>query len=1858
MLQSSAELPSEISPHILPVAERPASWTSSQGDETEEVEHLQMLDEGDDDEEEEEDDEEDDEDDDDDDDDDDEDEDHDMQDSDPDTTDNFDQDVEDHEEDDLETKMDELYHQLQVETKAKESAESLLEVYRSKDVGNTGNNKLRNQVEHELQATIERIVEINAQLDYYKQRAFDPPSFGFPSESVLKESSQSFPVSTGRSHSNSFSTSDFADNEDDRQSIHSALGDIMASLRSLLDAPSVRLEHLSRLVNILKQNPHAHPGYPLHELVQCLRFCLASTVREIRLNAFRCLRLLSATGPLGPVLSVYKIDLFIIRSLMADHRLESERIEALKLVRCFITTKEGMRQVSDGVLRAVIAIAEQSDERLRNACLETLGEMAMADPKPVARCGGFRAILVALSDNLQDLADALLKVFLYMLESPETRCYVRQGLDSEMVMAVFTDIYSLGPSYLDRVKASGRIVTSMVRSWAGLIDLCANDKRAVRSLVQSIKLPIQENRRVLLDMLYEIFRIQTPRWLKVFLDGKTVKPTQEDLDSYWSSNLQPLGLVDHHQSVVLTVFIDAGLLESLIWLIVENGEQPKMGDLDSKVLRKATLLVPELMQLAHKVLPASKSIHVQSLPLLFEVASNFQDQVLRHIATSAFRFIDTLSRTTTGTLPERPLDGWGQRNLDRIKLRIGTQMDEVNFRSLLNDTQVLNTKDASKWKWNSILEIIQGPMLSPRRVDEAVRGTKFTKRILAFYRPLNQRYSNQPSNEPNQMYTKIGCALFETLASTGEGSKYLSQNKILRLIADGLAQLDPMRGLPGSDPIFSRERMETTLTSGYFEMLGTLCKSRSGSRLLEKFKIFNLYYRLSELRSRDDIVKKIITSMDYSLDGHPRVILSKVMTSGYKHIRLFATQHLGTILKNEKTDSNDWAIQLLCTQLCDPSTDVSHMAVRTLDEACSCRENLDTLIRLRPSLDHLGEAGNPLMFRFLSTSMGFQHLSDMSYIEGEMDDWFMFGNRQYMINTEVKLAKAMELQRFNPFAEDGKFENEAELQLANAKLVLSAHFYGELTRTEEGCELLRKKEHFSEYARYIREHCAESKDSAIIAELKSVLWAVGNIGSTVGGLPFLEEEALIKYIVGMAERSKVLSLKGTCFYVLGLLCKTTQGMEILEDYGWQGILHLDKTPRGLCLPRDLNKFLEMPKWNYYRETVPPLVLPLATEGNAIEKDILKMTGELGNHILTNGASKSLAKIKQEHPAYFMSLNLYNAVLELLGYYHYRLPVRRFILGLFDVKFEGAMWDKLDSDVPPYSITLPTYESQETAREVEVVVEDESVRPLIPSPVSFADIGSSPSREQGRVEQNLDPSNRPGPLLSSDSSMSISQPPIPPPRPNPHAYEILYTNKPYHKNFAKEAGLSPLPPRVRAATPVLSDSDASSSSSSSDGSVHTAEDISVTASPAPGSSRAKRVVVGFNPPPAPKPVPNFAAFVSSRPRRQYNTAILAAHSSSTLSTPQTSNQSLTLPVIPQLGGTGVGNGTGNPPPTSSSTSVSDSRPALPDFSHLPQTHRRRPPLAPIFAMKTEGSTGGALQDPALNSIQMVHPASRPSGEFTIRSVAAEDDQDNDISLTTPLNLSPKPESGHMYDSSSGSARSMTAPRPVAPPSPHVARLVQFSEDAPMIIPPIRQSSTPGIPVKPAESDVLSPTMLPPPPPLVPVSRIKNRRWSGDSEAREQSEPSLGITRRGFRQASNPVTMPSSGIDLSTLMPPPMMARNLSAIPPPSRSSPRIVQEQQFTTNGANVSFPPPPPPLLNVTNSFQRMSPLANLQPPAGPSPDSALTSFAPSSPLGLSLHPEDPSPGEGLGENGTPQIRSLPGSEEATKKPAIGLGLM
>lgn len=55
------------------------------------------------------------------------------------------------------------------------------------------------------------------------------------------------------------------------------------------------------------------------------------------------------------------------------------------------------------------------------------------------------------------------------------------------------------------------------------------------------------------------------------------------------------------------------------------------------------------------------------------------------------------------------------------------------------------------------------------------------------------------------------------------------------------------------------------------------------------------------------------------------------------------------------------------------------------------------------------------------------------------------------------------------------------------------HFYGELTKTTEGCEMLKEKGHFAEFAEFIRQNGMEATDVDVITKLKSVLWAVVSV---------------------------------------------------------------------------------------------------------------------------------------------------------------------------------------------------------------------------------------------------------------------------------------------------------------------------------------------------------------------------------------------------------------------------------------------------------------------------------------------------------------------------------------------------------------------------------------------------------------------------------------------------------------------------------------------------------------------------------------------------------------------------------------------
>jgi rapamycin-insensitive companion of mTOR len=352
---------------------------------------------------------------------------------------------------------------------------------------------------------------------------------------------------------------------------------------------------------------------------------------------------------------------------------------------------------------------------------------------------------------------------------------------------------------------------------------------------------------------------------------------------------------------------------------------------------------------------------------------------------------------------------------------------------------------------------------------------------------------------------------------------------------------------------------------------------------MERWHMMDMFYHILDRRDRDDLLRAILGNMEYALDTHLRVMLSQALTSAFKDIRLFATKLLRRYAVSRmqprfgasNASSAQWALRLVMTQLYDPDVEVCETAIKILEEACEQQEHLEFVVRCRPSLDHLGEIGAPLLLRFLATSIGYRYLNGLDYITQEMDDWFLGRNDSYVALVEASLARAYMDSMINKatYAEDPEL---VEMGLA------PPHFYRELARTEEGCKLLRQSGHFYEFSSTLRDFDLEDDDFETLIKVKGSLWAVGNIGSMDLGAPFLEEDDVVKAMVRIAESAAVLSVRGTAVFALGLCCRTLHGVQMLSENGWDTTIDSRGRSLGLCLPRNLDR-LSMVS----RDVIPP-----------------------------------------------------------------------------------------------------------------------------------------------------------------------------------------------------------------------------------------------------------------------------------------------------------------------------------------------------------------------------------------------------------------------------------------------------------------------------------------------------------------------------------------------------------------------------------------------------------------------------------------------------------------------------------------------
>ncbi|KAL8849030.1 MAG: hypothetical protein Q9221_005991 [Calogaya cf. arnoldii] len=1174
----------------------------------------------------------------------------------------------------------ELRDQISKETKIKIGSENLLEALTSKNAKQAKDQRTR--VEAELGSSNRKIIELTSQLEEEIGRSKRPRT---PPRNRLSAIFHGSPMKSPQGNEGSLQDENPAVEESESPTF--ALSEILQALENEGMRPDYYVERANRLVDLLKKYPSLKYdlAWPIFGLrVQTM---LLSESREVVAAGYRVTRHAITDRRSLQTIRRLNTDELVMLSLVKESKANIEREQALKFVRAFLDVKGGIHEISNIVLRTIVAIAEHHEDRLRNISTLTLLELLVRCPSKVVDAGGMASLTQALLDGSYPGSESLASAILFLFDKPNDRLHLKSCHELDAAFTIFTDPIVVHSSE-EKLKASASVIIALLQSWAGLYSVSNDGFAAIKGLLLSLAYPSLLARDLILDIVNAVLQIKAPSWSSAFLAGRrlttygrvanlnkeTSPPSTASIPE--DEEEQRISLNEHYLALLLAVLIQSGLPHVLSTLIQEESAE-------SALRRKATLLHGEMLNLANRLLPQRYSASLQVLSQL--VAPD----VSRLANTSLYQIsmtyqIDSVSRTLhrSQAASKHPFDATVQSKQKSTSLvfhptkqQVDYDMDELKFRAAVVETQVLGHANFLKWDWNLIEELIEGPLKNPKRLNEAITGTKFLKRLLGFYRPFKYRFSAALNTKLNQRYVRAGVSLMKTLLLSNEGIAFLCDSKFLRQLGECMSQIDRTSGFFADEPLFSNWRTSSTLTGGYFSLLGALSSDPRGLQMFERWHMINISYHIIDLRDRDDLVELLLGNMDFTLDSHLRVMLSKALTASHKHIRIFSTNLLRKYAiqpPRSETGSQspssvcEWAIRLLVTQLYDPEVEVSEVAVQILEESCQWRSHLEYVVRCRPQLDHLNNIGAPLLLRFLSTSLGYQYLDRLDYITQEMDDWFLGRNNSYVTLVEAILSRG-----FSASQNQSPPSNSHEPSFLQKHPALPPHFYRELTRTNEGCDLLRDSGHFDEFVATIRDTRTEHEDQEAMTKLKGCLWAVGNIGSMELGASFLHDSDVVNWIVDIAEQSEVATLRGTAFFALGLISRSLHGMEIITEHGWLTATDYYGRSIGYCLPSSLGVFFSIsnhpkPADNGgARSRVrgkPPQPIP---DRDPTHARILDSVANTGNTVLTKKAAGELNALRTHHSEAFSSVELYRKVRDMLGRYRFHLPVRRFVLDLFN-----------------------------------------------------------------------------------------------------------------------------------------------------------------------------------------------------------------------------------------------------------------------------------------------------------------------------------------------------------------------------------------------------------------------------------------------------------------------------------------------------------------------------------------------------------------------------------------------------------------
>jgi rapamycin-insensitive companion of mTOR len=321
--------------------------------------------------------------------------------------------------------VEELQDQLNKAQKYQEGAENYLQVFEKDPKRAKEAKKARIEAEKEYNERTREITLLQNQIDALKTQRGTPVK----PRSIETFPNRPIPFIANGARAIGGSRTETPGSESPTVSLTDVLRD--------MEEPSQRnefyIEKANQLVVLLKKHPNLKYELNWDTFGHRLHSMLLHECKEVVAAGYRVTR--SALTDVHSLRMVRKlnVDQVVILSLVSKSIVERE--QALKFVRAFLEIPNGVSELSRSVVRSIVSCAEQVDDRLRGIAMETLAEILVLDPALVVSAGGVRVLTQVLGDGPWEIADSISLAFLYLLDMPATRNYVRAGHDLEVGLA-------------------------------------------------------------------------------------------------------------------------------------------------------------------------------------------------------------------------------------------------------------------------------------------------------------------------------------------------------------------------------------------------------------------------------------------------------------------------------------------------------------------------------------------------------------------------------------------------------------------------------------------------------------------------------------------------------------------------------------------------------------------------------------------------------------------------------------------------------------------------------------------------------------------------------------------------------------------------------------------------------------------------------------------------------------------------------------------------------------------------------------------------------------------------------------------------------------------------------------------------------------------------------------------------------------------------------------------------------------------------------------------------------------------------------------------------------------------------------